>query len=385
MDYIKRDIDDQLMGFLRKNKVLLILGPRRVGKTMMLKKFQDSLDVPYIFVNGEDISMIDSLKTRTIQNYKNFMGDRKLLIIDEAQHIPDIGMILKLMVDSIDDIMILATGSSAFDILNKAGEPLTGRKIVKYLYPFSESEFALTEDQFQRKDNLQDRLVLGSYPELSNYSNRNDKIDYLRDLVNSYLLKDILILDGIRNSSKIFNLLRLVAFQVGSLVSYSELASSVGMSSQTVEKYLDLLSKVFILHNVQGFSSNLRKEITKNSKWYFLDNGIRNILAANMNPIGLRDDIGILWENYVISERIKYQLNNNWLGYNFFWRTYDKQEIDWIEQRDGGLYAYEFKWNSNKNVKIPGAWSKQYPDSSFNVINPSNYFDWVTKDVKSNS
>jgi len=204
-----------------------------------------------------------------------------------------------------------------------------------------------------------------------------DKTDYLRDLVESYLLKDILEFEKIKNSDKIFDLLRLLAFQVGSEVSYTELGRQLSMSKNTVEKYLDLLSKVYILHSVSSFSRNLRKEIVKGKRWYFYDNGLRNILIGNMNPIEIRNDIGALWENYIISERIKYQKYNRMLVYNYFWRTYDQQEIDWIEDRGGILHGYEFKWNPNKKAKEPLAWKNAYPNSIFEVINRENYDSWI--------
>jgi len=376
MKYFTRDIEDRLISSLTPNKVILLVGPRRTGKTILLEHILDKLTEPYLLFNGEDYDIQQILKKRSVQNYRNILGDRRILIIDEAQKVPDIGNILKLMVDSIDGLKIIVTGSSAFDILNITGEPLTGRKITYMMYPLSEHEFNQFEDFVQMKENMKVRLVYGGYPELLHYPNDIDKKLHLKELVNSYLFKDILTLDEIRNSSKIFDLLRLLAFQVGSLVSYQELANSVGMSSITVEKYLDLLSKVFIIHKVSGYSNNLRKEITKQSKWYFWDNGIRNTLVANLNPVELRNDIGILWENFIISERIKYQSNNNMIVNNFFWRTYDKQEIDWIEERDGNLFAFEFKW-SNKKVKIPGAWDKSYPNSSFTVINQDNYREFI--------
>ena len=199
----------------------------------------------------------------------------------------------------------------------------------------------------------------------------------MQELVNSYLLKDILEFENIKNSDKIFDLLRLIAFQIGSEVSYNELGRQLSMSKNTVEKYLDLLSKVYILHSVSAFSRNLRKEIVKGKRWYFYDNGIRNILIGNMNPIELRNDIGALWENYIIGERIKYQKYSRMLVYNYFWRTYDQQEIDWIEDRGGMLHAYEFKWSSNKKTKVPVAWKNAYLNSAFHVINSENYIHWI--------
>lgn len=376
MKIIKRNTEDLLISRMKPNKVVLLVGPRRAGKTILLNNILSGFGDDCLFLNGEDFDTINILKKRSVQNYVNIIGSKKILIIDEAQKIPDIGNILKLMVDSIDGLKIIASGSSSFDMMNMAGEPLTGRKYNIYLFPLSENEFSQIENPIQKKENMKQRLVFGSYPELIHFQDNKDRMLHLKELVNSYLLKDILVLDGIRNSSKIFDLLRLLAFQVGSLVSYSELANSTGMSAGTVEKYMDLLTKVFILYKVEGYSRNLRKEISKTSKWYFLDNGIRNTLIANLNPLELRNDIGILWENYIVSERLKHQYSNDMLVNNFFWRTYDRQEIDWIEEREGNLFAYEFKWSPRK-LKVPAAWQKAYPDSSFMQIMQDNYYDWV--------
>ncbi len=314
---------------------------------------------------------------RSINSLSAILEGKKFLIIDEAQKIPDIGNALKLMVDEIVGLKILITGSSAFDVENNTGEPLTGRKMTFKLFGISERELAPFESITERNDNLYDRLIYGNYPELLQLETSGEKHLYLRELVNSYLLKDILTFETIRNSDKIIDLLRLIAFQVGSEVKIPELANSLQMSRNTVDKYLDLLTKVFILYRVGGFSRNLRKEVNKSCRYYFLDNGVRNILIGNLNPINLRNDLGILWENYMVSERIKYQNYDNILVYNYFWRTYDQQEIDWIEDRGGRLYGYEFKWNSNKKGRVPGAWKSAYPDAEYKIINPKNYDDFL--------
>lgn len=224
---------------------------------------------------------------------------------------------------------------------------------------------------------MRERLVFGNYPELLQIKNRNDKTDYLREMVNAYLLKDILAFERIRNADKILNLLRLIAFQVGSEVSYQELGQQLSMSKNTVENYLDLLSKVFVLHKLSGFSRNLRKEVSKSNKWYFYDNGLRNLIIANLNPLEIRNDIGQLWENYIISERLKYQKYNRMVVNNYFWRTYDQQEIDWVEERDGKLFGYEFKWMHNKKLKIPNSWQSTYAEAEYEIINADNYLNWL--------
>ena len=343
MNYLVRELTQILIKKLQPNKVILILGARRVGKTSLIKNLLEQLDEPFLSLNGEAINVHDMLAMRTVENYLQILGSKRLLFIDEAQKIPDIGQKLKLMIAEIPGLKIIVTGSSSFDIYNETGEPLTGRKYTFKLYPFSEREFFQNEDRISKPDKLRERLVLGNYPELIHISDRSEKIDYINELISSYLLKDILVFESIKNSQKIFNLLRLIAYQIGSEVSLQELGSQLSISKNTVEKYLDLLSKIFILHKVEGFSRNLRKEITKTSRWYFQDNGIRNAVIANFNPLHSRNDIGQLWENYMISERIKFQEYKSLYSNNYFWRTYDHQEIDWIEERGGALYGYEFK------------------------------------------
>jgi len=378
MELITRILEDQLIKSLIPQKVVILLGPRRVGKTVLIKQVIERLQEPYLLLNGEDFSVVEILSRRSVQHYKNLLGDKRVLLIDEAQKIPEIGKVLKLMVDEIVGIRILVTGSSAFDIDKYTGEPLTGRKKTLNLYPLSEAEYDQIETLIEKRDNLRERLIYGNYPELIHIKDREDKSDYLREIVNSYLLKDILSYESIKNSDKILSLLRLIAFQIGGEVSYQELGKQLSMSKNTVEKYLDLLSKVYVLHKVGGFSRNLRKEVTKSSKWYFYDNGLRNLIIANLNPIELRNDMGQLWGNYIISERLKYQKYNRKVVNNYFWRTYDQQELDWLEEREGKLYGYEFKWNARKRVRAPKGWETNYPESEFKVINPENYLEWIS-------
>ena len=377
MKYLERTILQNILQSLVPNKVIVIQGARRTGKTILIKQLLEKIDEPYFLVNGEDFSVQEILERKSVQNYKNFLGTKKFLIVDEAQNIPEIGAKAKLMIDEIPGLKIILTGSSSFDLSNKTGEPLTGRKTTFYLYPFSENELNQEENLIQKKDNLRQRMIYGNYPELVHIGENAQKQEYLNEIVNAYLLKDILIHENIKNSSKIINLLRLVALQVGSQVSMQELGKKLSMSKNTVEKYLDLLSKVFVLFKVEGFSRNLRKEITKTAKWYFYDNGIRNALIANFNNLGMRNDSGMLWENYMIGERIKFLGNNRIISNNYFWRTYDKQEIDWIEERGGQLTGYELKWNT-KTVKPPAAWQSAYPDSGFKVVHPENYMEWLS-------
>ena len=376
MIYLVRELSNLILNKLQPNKVVILYGARRVGKTMLVKEILANVNEPILRLNGDDINVHDKLSIRSIENYKQILGTYKLLYIDEAQKISEIGLKLKLMIDEIEGLRIIISGSSSFDIHKNAGEPLTGRKYTFTLYTLSENEYTQIENNINKMDKVRERLVFGNYPELLHLPDRQDKVDYLNEMISSYLLKDILVYEHIKNSQKIFNLLRLIAFQIGGEVSLQELGIQLGISKNTVEKYLDLLSKVFILHKVEGFRRNLRKEITKNSRWYFLDNGIRNAVIANFNPLQARNDIGGLWENYMISERLKYQEYRRISSNNYFWRTYEQQEIDWVEERDGSLFGYEFKWKEEK-VKIPTQWKSAYPDASFELININNFSEWL--------
>lgn len=376
MIYLVRELSNLILKKLQPNKVVILYGARRVGKTMLVNEILANVNEPILRLNGDDIHVHDKLSIRSIENYKQILGTYKLLYIDEAQKIPEIGLKLKLMIDEIEGLRIIISGSSSFDIHKNAGEPLTGRKYTFTLYTLSENEYTQIENNMNKMDKVRERLVFGNYPELLHLPDRQDKVDYLNEMISSYLLKDILVYEHIKNSQKIFNLLRLIAFQIGGEVSLQELGIQLGISKNTVEKYLDLLSKVFILHKVEGFSRNLRKEITKNSRWYFLDNGIRNAIIANFNPLQARNDIGALWENYMISERLKYQEYRRISSNYYFWRTYEQQEIDWVEERDGSLFGYEFKWKEEK-VKIPTQWKSAYPDASFELININNFSEWL--------
>ena len=376
MIYLVRELSNLIFKKLQPNKVVILYGARRVGKTMLVNEILAKVNEPILRLNGDDINVHDKLSIRSIENYKQILGTCKLLYIDEAQKIPEIGLKLKLMIDEIEGLRIIISGSSSFDIHKNAREPLTGRKYTFTLYTLSENEYTQIENNINKMDKVRERLVFGNYPELLHLPDRQDKVDYLNEMISSYLLKDILVYEHIKNSQKIFNLLRLIAFQIGGEVSLQELGIQLGISKNTVEKYLDLLSKVFILHKVEGFSRNLRKEITKNSRWYFLDNGIRNAVIANFNPLHARNDIGALWENYMISERLKYQEYRRISSNNYFWRTYEQQGIDWVEERDGSLFGYEFKWKEEK-VKIPTQWKSAYPDASFNLININNFSEWL--------
>jgi len=376
MENIKREVYNRIISNLEPNRVVLIFGARRVGKTFLMQEVIKNFNGKTLVLNGEDYDTLSLLEQRTAANYRNILENIELLAIDEAQNIPDIGAKLKLIADEVKGLSIIATGSSSFDLLNKSGEPLVGRSKQFYLTPFSQKEMSAGENSLQTKQHLEARLIYGSYPDVVKYNSYEKSAEYLKEIVGAYLLKDILSIDGLKNSGKMRDLLRLIAFQTGNEVSYDELGKQLGMSKNTVEKYLDLLSKVFVIHRLGAYSKNLRKEVTKAGKWYFYDNGIRNAIIGNFSPLATRDDTGALWENYLIGELIKRNYNTG-LGQEFyFWRTYDGQEIDLIVDSQGSLLAYEFKWGENKS-KIPVAFAGAYPNACYTVINKENYLGLI--------
>jgi predicted AAA+ superfamily ATPase len=379
---LERVVFAQLISQTIPGRVLILLGARRVGKTSLLKELATSFDSELVLsLNGEDQATLDRLSIKSVVNYRAMLGKVKYLIIDEAQNIPEIGLKLKLIVDELPEVAIIVTGSSMFELTNQLGEPLVGRSLVIQLFPLAQLEFNAYENLIETDARLQQRMVLGSYPELVHLTTEEDKIDYLEGIVNSYLLKDILAFQGIKKSDKIMDLLRLVAFQVGSEVSIDELASNLkGISRNTIETYLELLAKVFVIYPVQGFSRNLRKEIRKSNRWYFYDNGIRNALIRNYNALNLRNDTGQLWENYLMAERMKVNAYLKRRVNTYFWRTYDQQEIDLVEESGSSLVAYEFKWNKTK-VKVPSAWKNTYADAKFVLVNQENYLDFITGNI----
>ena len=373
---IQRAIEKKLLSDVKPQKVVLLLGARRVGKTVLMEKLTREYGDGVVFLNGEDFTTLEMLSARTISSYTQLFQGVKLLAIDEAQNIPDIGNILKLIVDHIQGLSVIVSGSSSFDLYNMAGEPLVGRSNHYMLYPFSLKELSQEESGVETMQLLEERLIYGMYPELVHIPDFDKKKQYLLEIVNSYLLKDILMIDGIKNSSKMRDLLRLIAFQMGSEVSYDELARQLGLSRNTIEKYLDLLSKIYVIYKLPAFSQNKRKEITKSSKWYFTDNGIRNAVINDFRVMSMREDVGLLWESFLIGERMKKRNNANEFASFYFWRSYTMQEIDLIEEFNGKISAFEFKWN-NKKVKAPSRFLENYPPADFNVINKTNFWDFV--------
>lgn len=379
MTTIPRLLQKEIERRMKAQKVMLLFGARRVGKTVLLRQIAENYGGGRtLMLNGESMDTVRLLEDRSSANYRRLFGGLSLLAIDEAQHIPDVGMKLKLIVDELPELAVIATGSSSFDLQNRAGEPLVGRSTQFMLTPLSVEEMAAVETRFETMLNTDHRVVYGHYPELTAMASEVDKREYLTDVVDAYLLRDILAIDGVKHTQKLHDLLRLVAWQVGSEVSIDELARQLTLSRNTVERYLDLLQKVFVLYRVGGFSRNLRKEIAKSSKWYFQDTGVRNAVLHDFRPLSERPEAerGALWENYVISERMKRNLNHR-LGLNFyFWRTYDKAEIDLIEEDGMCINAYEIKAGV-KRPSAPKSFAAAYPDAGFNVINRDTYMDYL--------
>lgn len=375
--YIPQYQLNNIKDFVLPQKAVIIYGPRRCGKTTLLKKFIEQTDEKHLFVSGEDITVQDYLASRSVGKLKNFVGENKLIIIDEAQKVDSIGLNIKLILDNVEGVKVIATGSSAFDLAKHVGEPLTGRKHTLTMYPLAQIELSGVETRTETDESLEQRLVYGSYPEVVLEMENKKKQLYLRDLVSSYLYKDILEIDGIRHSDKLIRLVQLLAFQVGKEVSCNELGTQLGMSKNTVEKYLDLLEKSFVIFKLGGFSRNLRKEISKIPRFYFYDVGVRNAVINNFNLLSMRDDAGELWENYIIVEMLKKQEYKQDFSNNYFWRTYDRKEIDLIEEKAGQLTGYEIKW-SDKKKNIPSEWLETYKNARGVIINRDNYLDYIT-------
>jgi len=372
-----RFYEGRLEALLQKGKVLVLYGPRRAGKTFLVQRFLQS-DRGKVFQGvGEDITLREILESESVQKIKSSFSGYDLIVIDEAQKVSKIGFALKLLVDHVPEAKVIATGSSSFDLANRLGEPLTGRKQTITLFPVSALELKEQFGPLRIAQLLEELLVFGTYPETLAKANLADKASYLSELRDAYLCKDILELENIKNSRKLLDLLTLLAFQIGGEVSHHELGRQLGLSKQTVERYLDLLEKAFVIRNVRGFSRNLRKEVTKTSRYYFLDNGVRNSVINNFNALALRNDVGQLWENFMFMERLKKRQHHGILANFYFWRTYDQQEIDLVEEREGKLFAYEFKY-SRGSTRPPRAWLNAYPDSEFMTVNRDNYLEFVT-------
>ena len=377
MNYLSRFYDN-LEKYLKPNKVLVVYGPRQVGKTTLLKHFLSKTKLKYRFDSGEDIRIQELLKSQNFSLIREYASDYELIVIDEAQYIPKIGLGLKILVDQIPKLKIIVSGSSSFELAGQIGEPLVGRKKVLVLFPLAQIELREIFNPFELKERLEEFLIFGAYPAVLTAKTKKEKREVLEEIAFSYLLKDIFQFEKVKAPSFLLDLLKLLAFQTGSEVSFSELAGSLGIDVKTVSRYLDILEKSFVIFRLKGFSKNLRKEITKKNKYYFYDNGIRNALIANFNSLNLRNDVSQLWESFLVVERIKSQRYSKILSNNYFWRTWDQKEIDFLEERKGKIFAFEFKYRSRK-VKTPKEFMEVYPNSSFKIVTKENYLKFLMK------
>jgi len=377
MHWFNRYFEQQFLKKLKPGKVLLVYGARRVGKTSLIKKCTEATGMKLFEGTGDDMQLRDLLSSQRANSITNAFKSYDIVFVDEAQRIPNIGWALKILVDAQPDLRIVVSGSSSFELSGQIGEPLTGRQTIMNMYPLAIMELEAQFGGMHVLQQLENYLIYGLYPEVLTADGHQEKKEYLITLRDAYLFKDILELENIRNSAKLADLLKLLAFQIGNEVSLNELSNSLGLAKQTVERYLDLLEKTFIIKRVLGFSGNLRKEVVKTRRYYFYDNGIRNALISSFNSPDLRIDMGMLWENFCVMERFKKQEYQQLYSNNYFWRTYDRQEVDLVEQRDGKLYGFEFKWNSKKKVKAPRAWINTYSNATFDVVNPANFLEYL--------
>ena len=377
-NYIQRDALPLLQQALSPGKVVVVYGPRRTGKTTLVTRLAALSGNEAMLVSAEDIAVRDYLASESIEKLKSFVGGKTLLVIDEAQHIVNIGLNLKLLADHFPGLRLVATGSSSFDLARQTGQPLAGRQRTLTLLPLSQRELSATENRHETTARLEGRLIFGMYPEVVTATGDADRSRYLRELAGAYLFRDILEMEGVRRSDKLLRLLQLLAFQIGHDVSVDSLGQELGIAKNTVARYLDLLEKAFIIYARAGFSRNLRKEISKSRRYYFFDNGVRNAVINNFAPLALRNDLGALWENAICAERIKRNHALEIFPQSYFWRTHDQQEIDLIEDLDGRLAAYEIKFGAQK-PRPPKAWRTAYPQAGFQTISRDNYLDFITR------
>lgn len=373
-EWLNRYYEQNREQLLQKGKVFVLFGPRRVGKTELVKKMISNFNGKVFSGTGDNLDLRETLSSQRLQKIKAALGSFDLIFIDEAQRIPEVGYSIKLLIDSMPDKIIVLTGSSSFELSGQLGEPLTGRQKQKILYPISILELKKQYGGMHIIEHLEEYLIFGFYPEVLKQNSIIDKTEYLISIRDSYLLKDIFELEEVKYRGKLFDLLRLLAYQIGNTVSLNELANSLGIAKQSVERYVSLLESAFVIKRIGGFSRNLRNEITKSSRFYFFDNGIRNAIINNFNHNKSRNDTGMLWENFMVMERIKKQEYERLFSNNYFWRTYDQKEIDFIEERGGKLYAFEFKYGDAK-AKAPKQWVNAYPDSEFNIVSPDNFLE----------
>ncbi|MDF0706657.1 ATP-binding protein [Flagellimonas okinawensis] len=369
---IKRQLEETISNKLDKGKAIILIGPRQVGKTTLINSILESR--PYLFLNGDDPTVRNLLTDPNTEQLRQIIGSNTTLFIDEAQRIENIGLTLKLITDQFKNVQLLVSGSSAFELNNQTSEPLTGRKWEYRLYPISWVELENDIGYLKSEQQFELRILYGMYPDVIN--NLGNEIEVLKELTNSYLYKDILAYGGIRKPQVLEKLLRALALQIGNEVSYNELSQLVGVDKNTVSNYIDILEKGYVVFRLTSFSRNLRNEIKTNQKIYFYDTGVRNALIGNFNALNSRTDLGNLWENFLISERVKKLSYQNSFANPYFWRTKNQQEIDYVEEVSGEITAYEFKWNPKIKVKIPKSFTETY-SSNVKVINSSNFRDFL--------
>lgn len=371
---INRAIEDALKSDFGRKKVIVILGPRQVGKTTLLEEVRKS-GKKCLMLNCDDMDDAMRIEEKSSTELKALIGNYDIVCIDEAQRVRNIGMTLKKIGDLKLNTQVIVTGSSSLDIANDINEPATGRLLEYQFFPFSMSELAADTSTREQQRLLGERLVYGLYPEVVTFP--SDAKRTLTTLVNNYLYKDILSYKGIKKPELLQKLVRALALQLGSEVSYNELGNLLGVDKETVENYIGLLEKCFIVFRLESFTRNLRNEIKKGKKVYFYDNGIRNAVISNFAPLEMRNDVGALWENMMVCERIKRNAYQRSYAQLYFWRTHDQKEVDLVELEDGGIRTYEFKWNMRKKASLPNAFATAYPEATFTVITPDNFWDFV--------
>jgi len=372
---IERAIYQQIINNLFKGKAIIITGPRQVGKTTLLQAIMKESESKVLYLNCDEPDIRPKLENASSTSLKALIGDNALILIDEAQRVKNIGLTLKLLVDNFKGIQIIATGSSALELANEINEPLTGRKREYHLYPFSTAEMVANSSIIHETRLLEQRMIYGFYPDIVN--SPAEAQANLLDLGNNYLYKDVLSLQDVRKPALLERLLVALALQIGNEISYTEIGQTIGTDNKTIDRYVELLEKCFVVFQLGGFSRNLRNEIKKGKKIYFYDNGIRNAIIKNFSPLSLRQDIGALWENFLVSERKKVNHYANHYVNSYFWRTHQQQEIDMIEETGGKLYAWEFKWNEKAKVKIPASFLEAYPGSITGTVNRQNYMEFL--------
>lgn len=372
---IKRLLMSQITRQLYAGKAIVVVGPRQVGKTTLLRMLMDNSDRRVLVWNCDEPDVRRRLSEPSSTELGAATEGADLILIDEAQRVHNIGITLKLLIDNFPEKQVVVTGSSAIELSNSINEPLTGRKYEYTMFPFSAEELMAEFGPMEERRMLEHRLIYGSYPEVVNRPGEERRT--LTDLVSSYLYKDIFSFQDVRKPEIIEQLLQALALQVGSEVSFNELGRLLGLTSVTVQRYIDLLEKSYVVFHLRSLSRNVRSELKKSRKVYFCDNGVRNAILGDFKPLDLRGDTGALWENYLVAERMKHNAYNAFYGKSYFWRTQQQQEVDYIEDYDGVLHAYEFKWSTSKQPRLTTTFAKGYPDHTFSVISPDNYQAFV--------